>query len=57
MSDNMSDRARQLKNEYYRNWRKKNKDKVQEANHRYWERKAEQMQSERKCNEDGKNEI
>uniref|UniRef100_A0A6M3K379 Uncharacterized protein n=1 Tax=viral metagenome TaxID=1070528 RepID=A0A6M3K379_9ZZZZ len=31
---------RQLKNEYYKNWRKKNPDKVKKAQERYWNKKA-----------------
>lgn len=43
---NMKDNARELKNAYLREWRKKNKDKVKEHNRRYWEKKASQLEGE-----------
>ena len=57
MERNIDSLAKELQREYYRNWRKRNPDKVREKNRRYLERKAEKMQLERKCNENGKNEI
>lgn len=33
-------RALELRREYQREWRRKNKDKVKESNRLYWERKA-----------------
>ena len=36
----MEDKAREKRNEYLREWRKKNKDKVKKYNDTYWERKA-----------------
>ena len=33
-------KARELKNEYYREWRKKNKEKVRRSNEKYWEKQA-----------------
>lgn len=39
-------RAREIRNEYMRQYRKKNPDKVREINKRYWERKAEREQEE-----------
>lgn len=38
--------ARNLRNEYQRKWRAANKDKVREANKRYWERKAQKAMEE-----------
>ena len=32
--------AQKAKNEYLKTWRAKNKEKVSEANRRYWEKKA-----------------
>ena len=49
--------AIEVRREYYRNWGKANKDKKREYYQRYWQRKAMKMQSERKCSENGKNEI
>lgn len=39
-STQISDAARIARNEYAREWRKRNPDKVKKANERYWERKA-----------------
>lgn len=36
----LSDDARKAQNEYMREWRKKNSERVRENNRRYWERKA-----------------
>lgn len=36
----MNDKAKELKRQYEREWRRKNKDKVKAAQERYWERKA-----------------
>lgn len=36
----MSDEARRLKNEYMKEWRAKNKEKVKAAQERYWRKKA-----------------
>ena len=36
--------ARIARNEYQRRWRAKNKDKVQQYQIRYWEKKAEENQ-------------
>lgn len=40
MSENWSDQALEKRREYYRNWRRKNKEKVRESQRRYWERQA-----------------
>ena len=39
----VSDLAIQLRREYQREWRRKNKDKVAANNRRYWERKARKL--------------
>lgn len=36
----MNDKAREERNAYLREWRKKNKDKVKKYNDDYWERKV-----------------
>lgn len=33
---------RMLKNEYAREWRRKNKEKTKEINKKYWEKKAKE---------------
>ena len=41
MSDkNLSDAAKEARREYFREWRRKNPDKVREKNRRYWEKRA-----------------
>ena len=35
---------RQKRNEYHRNWQKQNPEKVQQAQQRFWEKKAKQEQ-------------
>lgn len=37
----MNENARQARNEYMRAWRKKNKEKVDAAQRRYWEKQGE----------------
>ncbi|HBI6990118.1 TPA: hypothetical protein K8N17_002033 [Clostridium perfringens] len=36
----MNNKAREERNAYMREWRKKNKDRVKEYNSSYWERKS-----------------
>ncbi len=42
----LSEEARQEKNQYFREWRRRNPDKVKEAQRRYWERKAAEKKRE-----------
>ena len=39
-------RGKAARNEYLREWRKKNKDKVKKYNDEYWQRKAEKEKRE-----------
>ena len=39
----ISEKAKEAQRAYLREWRRKNPEKVQENNRRYWERKAQQM--------------
>lgn len=43
----LSEAARQARNAAQRAWRAKNKDKVREANRRYWEKKARTRKEEK----------
>lgn len=43
MRENLSEAARKIQRAYYKEWRKKNSDKVREKNRRYWEKKAVQQ--------------
>lgn len=42
----MTDAAKAKRAEYMREWRARNPEKVQEANRRYWQRKADKEQGE-----------
>jgi DNA-binding NarL/FixJ family response regulator len=40
--ETLSEKARKLKNEYQKNWKRKNPDKVKKYIANYWERKAKE---------------
>ena len=42
------EKANKAKAKYLREWRAKNKDKVKKHNERYWLKRAEEQQEERK---------
>lgn len=44
----IKDLAREEKNKYLREWRKKNPDRVREYNRRYWRKKAAEKKKEGK---------
>lgn len=44
MIEDFTDAAKEAKRAYFREWRKKNPDKVKEQNRRYWEKKAAQAE-------------
>ena len=39
--------AAELRREYQREWRRKNKEKVAEYNHNYWIKKAKELEEEK----------
>jgi len=41
--ENLSEQARKARNEYVRNWRARNKEKVRKSNELYWERRAKRI--------------
>ena len=43
----LSPAAREARHAYLREWRKKNRDKIRDANLRYWEKKAKQSNQEK----------
>lgn len=45
MESTKQDRAIKLRREYYREWRKRNKDRVRTYNKRYWEHRVERENS------------
>ena len=44
-NEKIKDLARQKRNEYHRNWQIQNREKVRQAQNRYWERKAKESQN------------
>lgn len=46
LTDNLNDNAKRIRREYYKLWRRDNKDKIRNYNTKYWERKAEQLKQE-----------
>jgi len=42
----MSEKAKELRRQYQREWRKRNPDKVKKHQKRYWERQAERIAKE-----------
>ena len=46
MSKQLSQEANEARNAYYREWRKKNKEKVKQYNEKYWKKKANEMQEQ-----------
>lgn len=40
--NDMTEAAKEIKRQYYRAYRVKNKDKTREINKRYWEKKAKE---------------
>lgn len=42
----MTEQAKAAQREYIRRWRAANKDRVREANERYWERKAAEAEQQ-----------
>lgn len=47
----MTEAAREARREYKRQWNQRNKDKVREAQARYWERKAQQAAQDQRPQE------
>lgn len=46
MSETMSKNAAQARRDYYKEWRRKNPDKVSAYMNRYWEKKFQEMRSQ-----------
>lgn len=47
----MTEAAKQARREYKRQWNRRNRDKVQQAQARYWERKAQAVQDQQQAQE------
>lgn len=48
-NEQLEERARQAQREYFRNWRRKNPDKVRASNARYWAKRAARMAAEKEA--------
>ncbi len=48
-----SEKAVELRREYHKQWRAKNKDRVREYNRRFWEKQAAKQQEAEKQSETG----
>lgn len=48
-NEEMKELARQERNRYFREYRKRNPDKVREANRKYWERRAAKAVAEKEA--------
>lgn len=46
-NNNIEEVARNIRNQKIREWRARNKEKVKEANKRYWEKKAREFLQEK----------
>ncbi len=42
--------AKKTRNEYHNEWQKRNRDKVRQAQNRYWEKKAQEKQQNKADN-------
>lgn len=47
--ETLQEKAADLRRQYLREYRRRNKDKVREWNSRYWERKAEKVATAKKA--------
>lgn len=45
---NLEEQVKQEKKDYFKNWRKNNKDKIKVINKRYWEKRAIKNSQNRK---------
>lgn len=45
----IDEQARAARAEYFREWRRKNPDKVRENNRKYWQRRAARMAAEKEA--------
>lgn len=50
----MTDQALEARRAYKRKWARDNRDKVREAQQRYWERRAEREAAEKQAGKQGK---
>lgn len=55
MSELINEAAKLARRDYYRRWRAANKDKVREANRRYWQRQGQIRLEKQKEEQNGRN--
>lgn len=48
----LSPEAKEAKREYFRNWRKNNREKIKEYDRRHYEKKAQEMKAEAEKNKE-----
>lgn len=51
----MDEKAREAQREYLREWRKRNPDRVREANRKYWQKRAAKLAAEKEADNAQKN--
>lgn len=54
-TNELSEQAKKSRNDYYRQWRANNKDRIREYNARYWAKRAERMAQEQEIQEERMN--
>lgn len=52
MKETLTEEARQLRNAYYREWAKKNRDKRRRSQEKYWEKRAAEAKEKQLKNEE-----
>lgn len=50
MENNLSDKAKEARNAYYRQYRAKNRERIRSINKRYWEKKADAVKEQEAAN-------
>lgn len=45
-NEHLQELARKARNQYHSIWQQKNREKVRQAQKRYWEKKAQELQNE-----------
>lgn len=53
----LDEQARKTRAAYYREWRRKNPDKVRENNRRYWEKRTQKLQATERGTDDAKKDV
>lgn len=51
----MDEKAREAQRQYLREWRKRNPERVREANQRYWQKRAARLAGEKEAMQQNEN--